>query len=309
MGILLLSLLTSTPLRAQAAATLSGVIAGPSGVAVPNANVSLKNIKTGQTIEVKTGSAGVYHLPNVAPGNYTISVAAEGFASKTAEVTLTGARQQTMNLTLTAGQAQQGNPAKPPPGSNLPNAPSSAPAAPSMQDLGFSPSQTQGNAQEQALLNKRTHMLKVHQTLGLITAIPMAATVFSGGGAKTQRNKATGGTTVIGPSSANLDLHMALGGLTTGLYFATAYYATFAPKVPGTKTRGAIRLHRDLEWIHGPGMILTPILGVMAYNQENKGQRVHGVASAHSAVAYVTAAAYGASIVSVSWPIHWKFWR
>ncbi|MGC1784271.1 MAG: hypothetical protein WA708_17240 [Acidobacteriaceae bacterium] len=39
--------------------------------------------------------------------------------------------------------------------------------APSLSDLGFSQSQTQGGAQEQALLNKRTHMLKVHQTLVL----------------------------------------------------------------------------------------------------------------------------------------------
>ena len=56
-------------------------------------------------------------------------------------------------------------------------------------------------------------------------------------------------------------------------------------------------------------MILTPILGILAYNQENKGQKVHGIASAHAPVAYVTALAYGASIVAVSWPIHWKFWE
>ncbi len=56
--------------------------------------------------------------------------------------------------------------------------------APSLGDLGFSSTQTQGSAQQQALLNKRTHMLKVHQTLGLITAIPMAATLISGPQAK-----------------------------------------------------------------------------------------------------------------------------
>ena len=56
-------------------------------------------------------------------------------------------------------------------------------------------------------------------------------------------------------------------------------------------------------------MILTGILGIMAYRQENAGEKVHGIASAHGTVAYVTAAAYGASILSVSWPIHLKFWR
>ena len=42
---------------------------------------------------------------------------------------------------------------------NLPNAPSSG-TAPSLSDLGLTPEQTQGNAREQALLDKRTHMLK-----------------------------------------------------------------------------------------------------------------------------------------------------
>ena len=117
------------------------------------------------------------------------------------------------------------------------------------------------------------------------------------------------GEPITEPTSANLDFHMALGGLTTGLYFTTAYYAIFAPKIPGVKPKGAIRLHRDLAWIHAPGMIITPVLGIMAYKQENAGEKVHGIASAHGAAAYITAAAYGASIVAVSWPIHWKFWE
>jgi len=178
--------------------------------------------------------------------------------------------------------------------------------APSLGDLGFSSTQTQGSPQQQALLNKRTHMLKVHQTLGLITAVPMLATLITGPQAKA---KGKNGQPIIEPTSANLDFHIALGGLTSGLYYTTAYYAIFAPKIPGVKPKGAIRLHRDLEWIHGPGMILTPILGIMAYKQENAGEKVHGIASAHGTVAYVTAIAYGTSIVAVSWPIHLKFWE
>ncbi len=193
----------------------------------------------------------------------------------------------------------QGNP------QNQTNPPASKPAAPSLPDL-FPPSQTQPNPQLQARLNERTHMLKVHQTLGLITAIPMVAALFTGPQAKA---KGRNGQTITEPTSANLDSHIALGALTTGLYWTTAYYAIFAPKVPGVKPKGAIRLHRDLAWVHGPGMILTGILGIMAYRQENAGEKVHGIASAHGTVAYVTAAAYGASILTVSWPIHIKFWR
>jgi hypothetical protein len=72
------------------------------------------------------------------------------------------------------------------------------------------------------------------------------------------------------------------------------------PTVPGTATRGQIRLHKTLAWIHGPGMILTPILGAMAFSQENNGERVHGIAKAHSAVATVTYVAFGLAVASVT---------
>ena len=162
-------------------------------------------------------------------------------------------------------------------------------AAPSLQDLGLSPEQTQGSAQEQARLDRRTHMLKIHQRLGLITTAPLLATIISSGGAGGRKS-----------SSSGRDLHGALGAVTAGMYFTAASYAIFAPKILETKTRGPIRIHKALAWIHGPGMVLTPVLGVMAYDQRNRGEKVHGIAKAHSAVAYVTSAAYAAAILSVS---------
>jgi hypothetical protein len=176
--------------------------------------------------------------------------------------------------------------------------------APSLGDLGFTPQQTQANAQLQAMLDKRTHMLKIHQRLGMITMIPMAATLITGPMAKA---KGKNGEPITEPSQANLDFHAALGGVTAGMYFTTASFAIFAPKVPATKRRGAIRMHEALAFIHGPGMILTPILGAMAYKQESAGEKVHGIAAAHGAVAWTTVSAYGASIIAVSWPIKLKF--
>ncbi|SPE28152.1 membrane hypothetical protein [Candidatus Sulfotelmatobacter sp. SbA7] len=178
---------------------------------------------------------------------------------------------------------------KTPPAEQLPNAPSSNPPAPSLTDLGFPPEVTQGNAQNQALLDKRTHMLKIHQRMGLITTIPMFAAIFSSAGA--------GGK---GADTTGRDLHLALGAVAGDLYFITAYYAIRAPKPPGTETRGPIRFHKAMAWIHGPGMILTPILGAMAYDQKNNGEKVHGIASAHMPVAIVTAGAFGAALLSVS---------
>jgi hypothetical protein len=161
--------------------------------------------------------------------------------------------------------------------------------APSLEDLGLSPTQTQSNPQLQARLDKRAHMLKIHQRLGLITAIPMIASVATSFGA--------GGRST---STSDRWAHLALGAVTGDLYFTTAYFALRAPGIPGTQRRGPIRVHRALAWIHGPGMILTPILGAMAFDQKSKGEKVHGIASAHGAVAIVTAGAFAAALVSVS---------
>ncbi len=167
--------------------------------------------------------------------------------------------------------------------------PAGNPPPPSLGDLGFGSEQTQGSSQDQALLDKRSHMLKIHQRLGLITTVPLVATIFSG-------DLAGGKST----SSGGRDLHAGLGVLTAALYMTTAYYAIYAPKLPDTKTRGPIRLHKALAWIHGTGMILTPLLGAIAFEQRNRGEKIHGIASAHGAVGAVTAAAYGLAILSVS---------
>jgi hypothetical protein len=163
---------------------------------------------------------------------------------------------------------------------------------PSLEGLGFPKSEIQGSAKEQALLNKRSHMLQIHQKLGLITAVPMAVALFTGPGAKGHHG--------LPGSPGGRNLHATLGGITTGLYIATAYYAIRAPKVQGTEPRGLIRLHRALAWVHGSGMVITPILGAIAYSQLSNGERIHGVARYHSVAAGTTFAAYMAALLSVS---------
>ncbi len=308
-GIAIIFFLPPQAVHSQTFANISGLVKDTAGKLVNDADVSIKDVDTSQSTEMKTNSAGAYMESNLIPGTYTVSASAAGLNSQTYNVTLVASDEEHTDFVLGAKSQQQETPPNTLPPAPQPN-PQTSPAGnantPSLEDLGFGANQTQGSAKEQALLNKRTHMLKVHQTLGLVTAIPMVATLITGPQAKA---KGKNGEPITEPTDANLDFHIALGGLTTGLYFATAYYAIFAPKIPGVKPKGAIRLHRDLAWIHGPGMIITPVLGIMAYKQENAGEKVHGIASAHGTAAYITAAAYGASIVAVSWPIHWKFWE
>jgi hypothetical protein len=254
----------SISIRAQeASSSLSGAITSATGAAVPNAKVAVKNLATGQSTETQTDSAGHYNMPNLMPGDYELDVSAEGYSTNTAKVTVATGAGKPADVTL-AGVL-------------------------SLQDLGISPEQTQGTAQDQARLNKRSHMLMLHQRLGLIAAVPLIATVATSFGA--------GGRST---STSDRYLHLALGSAAGDLYFMSAYFAIRAPGIPGTQRRGQIRVHRALAWIHGPGMILTPILGAIAFDQKSKGEKVHGIASAHGAVAIVTAAAYGAAIISVS---------
>jgi hypothetical protein len=277
------------PLIAQTATeVVRGTVSDENGKTVANVTVTATRTDSGQKQTANTGSEGTYKL-DLPPGNYRLTFEAAGF--KTFEIssaTVGGTESEVFDGKLQRSEPADATPARTQE-ENLPNAPSSSATAPSLSDLGLSPEQTQGNAREQALLDKRTHMLKIHQRMGLITTIPLVATVILGPGA--------GGKS---EGTATRDLHVALGSLTGDLYGITAYYAIRAPRIPGTKKRGPIKFHEAMAWIHGPGMILTPILGAMAFSQKNNGEKVHGIAQAHGPVAIVTAGAFGAALLSVS---------
>src|SRR5208282_5780208 len=271
---------------------LTGRVTDASGNAVANATVTATSIDNGQIRSATTGTDGTYKFDGLPPGNYRLKIEAAGFKTlEISSVTVSGTETAVLDEKLEAGESISAKPASQ---DNLPNAPSSTTtsstkAALSLSDLGLSPEQTQGNPREQALLDKRTHMLKIHQRMGLITTIPLIATVVTSlnAGGKSE-------------GTASRDLHVGLGAITGDLYGITAYYAIRAPTIPGTKKHGPIKFHEAMAWIHGPGMILTPILGAMAFSQKNNGEKVHGIAQAHGPVAIVTAGAFGAALLSVS---------
>ena len=285
----ILVLLIPGSLSAQTAtAALSGTVTNPSGARVLGAKISVKNVADGQVLETQTDSNGTYSVKNLVPGDYLVSASAEGLALMTITATLAAGANKTVDLALSPNSVGPED-TRSADQQTLPNAPSSSKTEPSLSDLGFPKEQTTANPKEQALLDKRTHMLKIHQKMGLITTIPLITTlalsVNAGGKSK---------------DNADRTAHLVMGAITGDLYGITAYYAIRAPRIEGTQTKGPIKFHKVMAWIHGPGMILTPILGALAYDQKSNGEKVHGIASAHGPVAIVTAGAFGAALLSVS---------
>jgi hypothetical protein len=285
---LLLQLVPSLIAQTAGMGVLTGRIVDSSGNPVANATVTVTSVDNGQARSATTGTDGSYRFDDLPLGSYRMKLEAAGFQTlEIPSATVDGTKPSVVDEKLQVSAPTTIKPTLEQQ-DNLPTAPSGS-TAPSLSDLGLTPEQTQGNAREQALLDKRTHMLKIHQRMGLITTIPLIATVILGPGA--------GGKS---EGTATRDLHVALGSLTGDLYGITAYYAIRAPRIPGTKKRGPIKFHEAMAWIHGPGMILTPILGAMAFSQKNDGEKVHGIAQAHGPVAIVTAGAFGAALLSVS---------
>lgn len=106
-SVLVLLLLSCTGLFAQDfRATLTGTVTDPSGAAVPNANIKATNTATNIVKETKSNTDGLYTIPFLDPGVYTIEVTAPGFqALKREAVTLAVAQRMNMPFHLTVGQA------------------------------------------------------------------------------------------------------------------------------------------------------------------------------------------------------------
>jgi Carboxypeptidase regulatory-like domain len=91
-----------------AGANLSGTVTDPSHSAIPNAKVSITNLATGVTRDVTTNADGLYSAPNLAPGNYQVTVTASGFSTLVRSgITLTVGAEQALDLTLQVGQVSQ----------------------------------------------------------------------------------------------------------------------------------------------------------------------------------------------------------
>ena len=73
------ALLSAGLLAQDFRATLTGRILDPSGAAVPNVNVEVRNVGTNEVASVTADAEGRYTAPLLRPGAYQVSVEAPGF--------------------------------------------------------------------------------------------------------------------------------------------------------------------------------------------------------------------------------------
>lgn len=103
-----LFLLAALPAAAQVGASVTGLISDPSGGALPDATVTVRNTETGLVRTVKTNPGGSYTVRALPVGPYEVSAEKEGFTpGQKTGIVLVVNQEATVNLTLAVGEQQQ----------------------------------------------------------------------------------------------------------------------------------------------------------------------------------------------------------
>lgn len=101
--------LLGSPLLAQInTATITGAVKDPSGATVAGATVLVENISTGVQHQAQTNSDGVFSVPQLQPGSYTVTISHDGFqTAKNPQVNLEIDQVANLPITLQVGTTQQ----------------------------------------------------------------------------------------------------------------------------------------------------------------------------------------------------------
>ena len=88
---------------------ISGIVQDPSGGAIPGATLTLINIGTSQTREVKSDSGGTFVFPQLLPGTFRLTVTAGGFKKyEQTDIVLTATERVVLNnIELQLGEISQ----------------------------------------------------------------------------------------------------------------------------------------------------------------------------------------------------------
>ena len=93
--------------QGETTSAISGVVSDPTGASVPGITVTVTNRETGLQRAAKTDDEGRYNFPQLQPGNYSVTVQAEGFEPQQLDDVSAGLGQrQTVNFTLKLAQSK-----------------------------------------------------------------------------------------------------------------------------------------------------------------------------------------------------------
>ena len=101
LALVLVAFVVPTLAQQAATATIEGVVTDPQNAVVPGAKVTVRNVETGLTREITTDGTGLYRIPALPPGTYSIAATAQGFAeNKYGNVTLQVGQKLNVDLAL-----------------------------------------------------------------------------------------------------------------------------------------------------------------------------------------------------------------
>src|SRR4051812_32244869 len=100
--------LSATAALAQATGgRVTGTVTDAAGAVVPNATVTLKSRATQQALTTQSGDTGSYNFPNVAVGDYDLTVEAAGFQSAAQELKVVLNQETALNFKLAVGEVKE----------------------------------------------------------------------------------------------------------------------------------------------------------------------------------------------------------
>jgi hypothetical protein len=86
-------------------ATLQGVVRDPSRAVIPDAQITVRNVKTGISVDTKTNTEGRFVVPFLQPGDYEVAVEKPGFSRVIhTDIKLSVQQNLALDLQLTVGQ-------------------------------------------------------------------------------------------------------------------------------------------------------------------------------------------------------------
>ncbi|HZU33473.1 MAG TPA: carboxypeptidase regulatory-like domain-containing protein [Candidatus Angelobacter sp.] len=101
--VLVLSILAifavTVPAFAQAQGRLHGQVTDPTGAVIPGASITVKN-SSGLVVSAKSDGVGAYDVKGLAPGKYTVSATAKGFAPITQEVEIAAGQDKKSDIAM-----------------------------------------------------------------------------------------------------------------------------------------------------------------------------------------------------------------